>query len=540
MGKKKKAFIDKKDPQSHTFSLVHRSQRDPLAADLAAPQYVLAPVSTQQGIKLEKEGGERADESQFLDAPVERQQKFEKKADLAQHGIFYDDEYDYAKHLKQTGEAGAEIIAADAAAVSAVAKEQGLDIPADLFASAFEEDIGLLNRAAPSTGPRPDWDPEVIAALDDALDFEDPDNMLDDDFILQAESDMPEPEGNDYSDDDGGWDSGDDLRDIVSQFNNKSAGSAVNFNANGEFIHNQPYGGPDLLSKLNLDVETATIRSRFTEYSMSSSILPRSEVLQTHDSRFEKLFEQYDDDQIGALDEHEDEAAGNADIGLFEDVLDKFIAEELSAETATLEIEAKAMGGGGSGTALRAKLSETARARVHARGAARAADVAGAAEEEEDEQVADTGPIEIAEYSAKSFNKDWDCESILSTRSTLYNHPTRIVDDSKKIKVDPKTGLPITRIRSRGRNNPDETPEDASDAGEDSDEEEPLNEGVPRNRKETAEEKKERKQAIKDEKRMRRLEKKATKEAFRDEEKKQKVAMKSNPRHGHKIKQITS
>jgi len=173
MGKKKKAFIDKKDPQSHTFSLVHRSQRDPLgtvvvhasavgcrclcapvvlllvlagaaaapsslcmrahagavcfptawrepikgtpgaaarprlcagllgsgvavdpssctvprcrwrsrvcrcpcraaAADEAAPQYVLAPVSTQQGIKLEKEGGERADESQFLDAPVER------------------------------------------------------------------------------------------------------------------------------------------------------------------------------------------------------------------------------------------------------------------------------------------------------------------------------------------------------------------------------------------------------------------------------------------------------------------------------------
>ena len=41
----------------------------------------------------------------------------------------------------------------------------------------------------------------------------------------------------------------------------------------------------------------------------------RVAVLQTHDSRFEKLFEQYDDDQIGALDEHEDEAAGNADIG---------------------------------------------------------------------------------------------------------------------------------------------------------------------------------------------------------------------------------
>lgn len=41
MGKKK--FIDKKAPGTHSFALVHRSQRDPLAADPEAPQLVLQP-----------------------------------------------------------------------------------------------------------------------------------------------------------------------------------------------------------------------------------------------------------------------------------------------------------------------------------------------------------------------------------------------------------------------------------------------------------------------------------------------------------------
>jgi protein LTV1 len=36
------------------------------------------------------------------------------------------------------------------------------------------------------SGPRPDWDPDIVAALDDALDLEDPDNILDDDFMLKV------------------------------------------------------------------------------------------------------------------------------------------------------------------------------------------------------------------------------------------------------------------------------------------------------------------------------------------------------------------
>lgn len=44
--RKKKSFIEKK--KAVTFHLVHRSQRDPLAADEKAPQHVLLPATKVQ------------------------------------------------------------------------------------------------------------------------------------------------------------------------------------------------------------------------------------------------------------------------------------------------------------------------------------------------------------------------------------------------------------------------------------------------------------------------------------------------------------
>ncbi len=35
-------------------------------------------------------------------------------------------------------------------------------------------------------GPRPDLDPDIVAALDDDFNFDDPDNELEDDFIAVA------------------------------------------------------------------------------------------------------------------------------------------------------------------------------------------------------------------------------------------------------------------------------------------------------------------------------------------------------------------
>lgn len=36
------------------------------------------------------------------------------------------------------------------------------------------------------SGPRPDLDPDIVAALDDDFNFDDPDNELEDDFIAAA------------------------------------------------------------------------------------------------------------------------------------------------------------------------------------------------------------------------------------------------------------------------------------------------------------------------------------------------------------------
>lgn len=36
------------------------------------------------------------------------------------------------------------------------------------------------------SGPRPDWDPDIVEALDEDFDFDNPDNQLDDDFIQMA------------------------------------------------------------------------------------------------------------------------------------------------------------------------------------------------------------------------------------------------------------------------------------------------------------------------------------------------------------------
>ena len=48
--------------------------------------------------------------------------------------------------------------------------------------------------------------------------------------------------------------------------------------------------------------EQEETKSRFTEYSMSSSVIRRNEQLSLLDDRFEKFFENYDDPELGAVD----------------------------------------------------------------------------------------------------------------------------------------------------------------------------------------------------------------------------------------------
>jgi len=41
-------------------------------------------------------------------------------------------------------------------------------------------------------GPQLDWDPDIVAGLDVDFDYDNPDNILEDDFVTIAEGQMPQ------------------------------------------------------------------------------------------------------------------------------------------------------------------------------------------------------------------------------------------------------------------------------------------------------------------------------------------------------------
>ena len=53
---------------------------------------------------------------------------------------------------------------------------------------------------------------------------------------------------------------------------------------------------------------------------------------------------------------------------------------------------------------------------------------------------------DLVEMEVEDEKKKWDCESILSTYSNIYNHPKLISEPRKrqsKIQINEKTGIPI-------------------------------------------------------------------------------------------------
>ncbi len=110
-----------------------------------------------------------------------------RKKEQNKFGVFFDDDYDYLQHLREPGDRGVHWEYVEPANVkhedSSAPHKPNLQLPSSVFASEFEEDEGMLRKAAPRSGPRPDLDPDIVAALDDDFDYDNPDNQLEDDFI---------------------------------------------------------------------------------------------------------------------------------------------------------------------------------------------------------------------------------------------------------------------------------------------------------------------------------------------------------------------
>ncbi|XP_061088526.1 protein LTV1 homolog isoform X2 [Conger conger] len=450
--RKKKAFIEKK--KAVTFHLVHRSQRDPLVADEKAPQHVLLPAN-----KVEAE---------------------KRKEEQRQFGVFFDDGYDYLQHLKEPM-CPTELVCASLPLQEGrviiteggkVEEEElqthtlpavSINLPSSVFASEFEEEVGLLNKAAPISGPRLDMDPDIVAALDEDFDYDDPENVLEDDFILKANNVV----GDDKEGDSDEWEDTDE----------EESGEEEDTDCNSDGPLSEDVGDAMFLFA---DEET---KSRFTEYSLTSSVMRRNEQLTLLDDRFEKFFEQFDDDEIGALDNAELEGFIDPNNARLEEVIKDYFIQKAKEYQKPEDLGPKPL---------------------------------PVVNEEEELEKPEIETILIEEPPTEK----WDCETVLSTYSNLYNHPKLIQDPPmlKPIKVSSKSGIPKEVLPGRGL-----TAKQAERMERINDLDLPRVSTQPRPKEECKEARKARKQTIKEERKERRVEKKANKMAFKQEKTRQEM-----------------
>lgn len=133
---------------------------------------MLVPIGDTQAAKFEKK---KLDDSK-------------RKEEQRKYGIYFDDDYDYLQHLKDVNTLTAEWERVDSTTskINESHNTPKINLPSSVFASNVEEKIGLLNKAAPVSGLQLDLDPDIVAAMDDDFDYDDPENQLEDNFMELA------------------------------------------------------------------------------------------------------------------------------------------------------------------------------------------------------------------------------------------------------------------------------------------------------------------------------------------------------------------
>ena len=147
------------------------------------------------------------------------------------------------------------------------------------------------------------------------------------------------------------------------------------------------------------------------------------------DDQFEVMLRKYDESEMGELPDEHPGLQGRSSMTNYYDILDQYIAAcgpakaERQARPEAEEEEEE----------HEPAVDEEERSELAAKTRALALLACEEGEEEEEEEVA---PEE---------HEAWDCESILSTYSNLYNHPAQIRDaraPPPTIRIDPRTGAP--------------------------------------------------------------------------------------------------
>ncbi|KAI0884367.1 Low temperature viability protein [Annulohypoxylon maeteangense] len=363
-------WIDKKTAQH--FTLVHRPQNDPLIHDTEAPSMVLNPTALPNASKVRK----LDDLASELGTDAERVRANEGEA--ANHGIYFDDsEYDYMQHMRDldSGNGAGEVVFIEADSGS---KNKGkgkqkqsledalrrLDVEDeerkrdDLFGDDFlpSKNLQHLTYQAQQNVPdaiggfQPDMDPrlrEVLEALEDEAYVDD-----DEDVFAELAKDGQELDDIDFEDEDG-WESDDTAKPTKEFKDSSEAPDLVSAGENGDWLEDfkkfkkdqskpaaKQFGAPSELQSSLMTTTTNGGRRKKRKgaltsqsgYSMTSSSLVRTEQLGILDARFEKIEEQYNEDDF----EDGDDAASMSQISSvssvtgpvrndFDNILDDFL-----------------------------------------------------------------------------------------------------------------------------------------------------------------------------------------------------------------------
>ncbi|KAJ2845160.1 Protein ltv1, partial [Coemansia brasiliensis] len=371
-----KHFVDKK--KAKTYSLVYRSQEDPLAFEEGSTDRVLVERGRR---KARSDKGKAAD---HLAADLDNLQLDDEAGKAALYGIFLDDrKYDYTQHLRQVGTGGGVLLQASS--------KQNSDLPAEVLPSQHRMDI---KSAAYPVGPQPFMDANVRDVLE-ALSDEDVDE-LDDDFMSKLNAD--ELSNNEEEDEDFDHD------DVFAQV---------------ERMKRQRQRQQDTDSESDQWSEGSGDGAR-SNFSMSSSAMFRNAKLTLLDEQFDKLEAIYERDDTDSEAERYDsdgnyiaeyDSDGNvkpiSSRADFESVLNEFLNDyELTGK----KMQAVVEGGSGAGKldTYRDGLIEGGEAskRAVVQAAQRILDESAKKSDEQDAE-------EIAEMFKEKERTPWDCQSIL-------------------------------------------------------------------------------------------------------------------------------
>ena len=565
MGKKKQ-FIDR--TEAAHFHLVHRSQRDPKVADPEAPQRVLQPVerrgTSERASQSTRAWLEEQDLGGFEEAEpsVAAGNSTEANSDLGMP----EDGYNYAQHMRAIDEsrfvaAVPSVASQTRSAVSSQMSRLSMRSRAQSFvlrgmpSEAFEtpeelelgaggayNDMNAVQEEEDGAYLEDEMDEDLWAALHDEEEEDNSAGEIDDDFVMQAERetelvlDPVRPKKRR-----GERDVETLLEDVVEQADEVDhEGDAGKVDASVHKVEgglaalmgwsdddDDEDGGDD--DSASAPVAAAKLRKDWREGKVRD---PDRQL----DAQFARLMTEYDDEEIGELDEFDPAVQGETELDAFDAVMDGFLQDQRDRFVQ--------IGG----------MMESGSSREHARiypdkraaaidpptgdGAAtgKAGEAAGQVGADDSDSDSD-GSIEDHPFfdglKEKPKEEQWDAETILTTYTTTDNHPhmLRVKRRPKHecIELDRRTGLPVGIMlpaeeerlkRQEQENKTDDLDED--DDGEDYGGGAPgVNLGAPRPRKESAEEKRQRKLAAKGEKASRRAEKKGTKLAFAAERVKQ-------------------